>query len=285
MNGRVTSFFNILDLPIPPEYLDTEVTDAEVAARHDYLAAAFARQTEADRAETGDCAVCVCEQGALAGRTVPLYPGKGFPQASEAERAVLGRKPGEGFSARISGELCGLRLERVIRCLPVEVDDELIAGMDLEGISTVSAYDAWFRERESARKKEEKGKALGNYLLRELIERCAFAYDTLAVEAQIEREYVQTQARGQALEEAECRRMVLERLNQTLVLAHLCHMKGVEVTPEDVKGNVDQMMEMYTLMGEPAPNRDLLTEEYIQAEYYTRGMALLLRAARGEAEA
>ena len=171
MKSTVSRLYAYLSADVPVELTRWRVTEEETGEALVLLGQDHAAQEPVDRAAPGDSLLCRDGQG----RTVLLYPGHGLPGAEEAERAALGRGPGESLSCRLGGTDVTLRVEEVLRLTPHPLDDVLVKLAGIEGVETAADYRAWFRRETEPKKREEALKKITRYL-----------WDMLGEESQLE---------------------------------------------------------------------------------------------------
>ncbi len=57
-----------------------------------------------------------------------------------SSKASLGMNSGESFETELVGKKVQLTVNKIVRRTPAEVTDELVAGMGVEGVSTIDEY-------------------------------------------------------------------------------------------------------------------------------------------------
>ncbi len=168
MQSKIIKLFDYRTAEIPHEMTLWRVTQDEIDRQLRAVALRHAEQITVDTVQAGD-GVC-CEQAGdavLPGReAVLLYPGRNLPGAEEAEKAVLGRKPGETFQTVIKDKALTLRVREITRSRLPEIDDRLIQKEKLEGVDTLEDYIRWYRSREEKERRENACQEIAFYWLR-----------------------------------------------------------------------------------------------------------------------
>ena len=199
------------------------------------------------------------------GRTVLLYTATALPGAEEAAQAALGKQAGDTFSVPLAGKTAALTVEKVIRRVPVEVNDALIAGFGIEGVTTVDGYRAYLREKNLADQKMEQSKAVVRYIMDKMVENSTYSYDEAELEQYIAKsmaEYREQMAEMEPEEvsEEELRAGIVYQVKQSWMTQAFCKKIGREPDMAEIEAEADQMLEMMSLMGEETQDREELIE-------------------------
>ena len=271
MNGYVSRLCDINSIAIPEELLHVEVDEQAVEAQVQALSLRCAEETEAERVETGD--VVHCKADAISypdGRVILLFTGTAVPGAEEAAKAALGKAVGDTFPAVLAGKTAELAVEKIVRRVPVEVTDVVVAALGIDGVTTVEGYRAYVRAQAIANQQMENTKMITAHFLREMVENSAFVYDETAMEQYIQTNMPQFLAEcaesGEEVSEEEIRASVVDQMKQSWVAEAFCKSRGIEVDKAAIEEQADQMVEMMRLMGEEAPDRAEIVEMAYQGE-------------------
>lgn len=292
MNARVVKLYDLASVTVPKEMTAWQVTDAQVEEQLVLLRKLAAQEISAEKAEAGDCVVCACDHGALAGRTVLLYPGQKIPSAESAEETVLGLSAGAAFTADLNGEV-SLKVQKVIRRQASQMSDELIAGLGIEGVSTVAAYRAWYIQQTSEDNKAQALKSIKIYILTTLAERSEFEID----EAELD-----TWAMGQ-IEEIKkvapemlgnpddyeimlpmLKEQVIENFKQELVMKAFCESRGFTFTPDMFADKVAETLQQAADMPGMEMDETQCAEMLVNNAYVEQALNLLDETAQAALE-
>lgn len=273
MKGVVTSLYPLEKVDIPEEFLDASVNPQQVEEELHRLSLRYAEEGEAETVQTGDTVYCRADADSYPdGRTILLYPVIEMPGAEEAAKATLGRRVAETFSTTLGEKEAVLTIERIVRPVPVEVNDALIASMGIEGVSTVEAYRAYTVERMHRDAMTEKHKLAMAHVERWLEENSTFAYEEGELEKALAENRDAIIADYLAYDmpaptEEEMREAILAQNKQIWLSKALCEQRGIEIDAAQAEEDADQMLEILTLMGEEVPSREKLLEQSLENEY------------------
>ena len=266
MNGSVTKLYDINSIEIPAQLLETHVDEAVVEAQLNQLSLRYAEEHEAECAELGDVVHCTTD-AYPDGRTVLLYTATALPGAEEAAQAALGKRTGDTFSAPLAGKTVALTVEKVLRREPVEVNDALIAGFGIEGVTTVDGYRAYLREKNLADQKLEQSKAVVRYVMDKMVENTTYSYDEAELEQYIAKSMEEFRAQAAEMDmgmeevpEEEMRAGIIYQVKQSWMAKAFCQKIGQEPDMAEIEAEADQMLEMMSLMGEETQDREELIE-------------------------
>ena len=274
MNGVVSSLYDIDSIVIPEDMLQVCIDEQRVEDDVRSLSIRFAKESPADQVEKGDLAYCQADKESYPDqRTVLIYTGLDLPGAEEAKAAVIGKKAGDSVSCKLAGKNVILTVQKVLRRTPVEVDDALIAGMGLEGVTTVAAYKDHVRERLTADQEMENSKMAVALYIRTMTENSTYTYDEKEMEAYVQSvmaEYVKEaeEVTGETVDEAEVKEGIVSQCEQMWMAEAFCKSRGVAVDLSGIKADTDQMIEMMELMGEEIPDRAEMEEMARQDAYF-----------------
>lgn len=273
MEGNVKTLCDLDRIQIPQELLTVSVDPQQVEQQVDRLAIRFARQTPVEVAQLGDTVYCRADEKSYPdGRRILLYTALNIPGAEEATKAVLGKRAGDTVSAVLAEKTVELTVEKVIRPVPVVIDDALIAQLDLEGVATVEDYRGYVTEKMKADLLMENHKAAVRYILEQMLENSVFEYDEAALKQYLDEHMPQFLAEYASygiedVSEEEIAQGVLEQNKQGWLAEAFCRQNGIEIDREAAQKEARQMMEMMELMGETVPDREQMMEEAIRNAY------------------
>lgn len=273
MKGVVTSLYPLEKVDLPEEFLDVAVCPERVEEALTRLSLRYAEEGEADTVQAGDTVYCRADADSYPdGRTILLYPAVQMPGAEEAVQDLVGRKTADSFSTTLGEKEVILTIEKIIRPVPVEVNDALIASMGIEGVSTVEEYRAYMAEKMRQDAMTEKHKLAMAYVERWLEENSTFAFEEGELEEAVAEnrdaiiaDYLEYDLPVPS--ESEMREAILMQNKQIWLSKALCEQRGMEIDTAQAEEEADQMLEMLTLMGEEIPNREKLLEQSLENEY------------------
>ena len=273
MKGTVTKLCDIDSIAIPAALLDIQVDETRVDDALRMLSLRYAKESEAAAAEAGDLAVCKADAESYPdGRTILLFTGIAMPGAEDASRAVIGASVGETISTVLAEKPVKLTVQKILRRTPVEVNDALIAGIGLDGVQTVSDYRAYMRGKFLADLRMERSKEIMHYLLEQMVAGSEFSYDEAEMDAYVQKCMDEAAAAPLEFEDVdlspdEVRASAIAQQKQDWIAEAFCISRGIEIDMHNVEAEADQMLEMMSLMGEPAPDRAEMIEMSLQNEY------------------
>lgn len=276
MNGIVTKLWDLDTIQIPQELLTLQVEEKKLDAEIQRLSLRYAAEIPAETAEAGGIVYCRGDQAAYPdGRAILLYTGTALPGAEAAAQAVLGKKQGDSFAAELMGKTVELTVEKILRRVPVEINDDLIASLGLEGVQTLDDYREYLRKKAEADQKLEKSKAITRLVMDEMTDRSEFQYDEADMEAYIQKMKEEYAAQGPVdedmppMSDEELRQAVILQTKQGWMVEAFCKERGLPVDEAAAREEADQMAEMSALMGEAAPDREELLTMARQNQCYT----------------
>ena len=164
-----------------------------------------------------------------------------------------------------------LTVEKVLRRIPVEVTDDLIAQLGLEGVATVADYRSYLRKKAMDDQKMEKSKAAIRYLLEQMEAGSTFEYDQQELDAYVQKNMEQylkdMQEMGMEESPEEIKASILAQEKQNWMAEAFCKAHDIAVDLADAENQADQMLEMMQLSGEAAPEREEMLEMMRQGAY------------------
>ena len=264
MKGLVKKLCDIESIAIPEEMLDISVDPARIEEEVASLALRYANKTEVDTAESGDIVYCEADKESYPdGRTIIIYTGTELPGAKEAAAAAVKKSVGDVFSATLADKAATLKIVKIIRRTPAEINDALVTSIGIDGVSTVDGYREYMREKNLADLRMEKGKELSRYIVERMEEGSSFEYSEKDFDDYCEKSLAQMPAEPgfeMQIGPEELRSSLLSQLKLGWMSEALCEKKGIKIDDAAIEAEADQMAEMMGLMGENAPDRAELIE-------------------------
>ena len=272
MNGVVDKLYDIDSIVIPEEMLKVDVDEQKVEEALHALSMRYAKESPAEEAAKGDLVYCQPNKdGYPDGRTVLIYTGMNIPGAEQAEEAVIGKKVDDTVLTVLSGKTVGLTVKKILRRTPVEVTDALVAGMGLEDVTTIEAYKAYLREKQSEDLKMEQSKNVVRYIMDLMVENSTYTYDEAEMEAYaaplVEQYARECEEIGEPVSTEEIKKSLIYQEKQNWMAKAFCESKGIEVDTSSAEEEADRMIEMMQLMGEAVPDREEMIQMTVQNMY------------------
>ena len=280
MKGVVEKLCDIDSIAIPEELLECNVDEQQIEAAVQSLSVRYAKEEPSEQVSKGDFVSCQADKESYPdGRTILLYPGMNMPGAEDAEAAVLGKKAEDVVSTSIAGKSVTLTIKKIAHRIPAQVTDELIAGIGLEGVSTIAQYKEHVRAKMLEDQKMEKGKEIVRYFMDKLTNESTYKYDQAEMEAYIQSmmaQYTQeAEEMGENISPEEIRQGIIYQSKQAWMTEGFCKAKEIEVDLSSIEEETDKMIEMMELMGEAVPDRAQMTEMAVQDAYFSGFMSYL----------
>lgn len=260
-------------IAIPPELLKVELDEQKVTDAVARLSLRYAAETEAETAEMGDIIHCKPDANAYPdGRDILLYTDVALPGAEQAAQAAIGKRAGDEFEAVIADKAVHLTVSKIIRRVPAEVNDALIASMGLDGVSTVAEYTAYTREKMLRDLRMERSKEITGIIVDTMDKESEFDCDPAVLDeiiaSQEEMYAADYAAAGIEVTPEELRKSILGQTRQAWLAEAFCIERGIEIDRASAEQYADQMIEMMTLMGEEVPERSVMLEMALENEYF-----------------
>ena len=274
MNGVVKKLYDIDSIVIPEEFLDVHVDEQQVEEEVERLSVRCAKESLTEVVSNGDMVVCQADPESYPdGRTIQIYTGMQIPGAEQAEAALCGKKTGETCQTALMGKNVTLTIRKVIRLIPAEVTDELVAGLGQEGVKTIEEYKKYIRNKMAEDQQMEKTKEAIRYVLEEMTEKSEYAYDEAEMDAYVKHEMEQyagqmDEGEDEDVTQDEMRNGIIGQEKQRWMAEAFCREKGIEVDLSNVEKDADQMIEMMQLMGEAVPEREEMIRMTTQDAYF-----------------
>lgn len=273
MNGLVSNLYDIDSIVIPDELIDVSVDGQRVEDEVSTLALRYAKETLADKVEKGDLVYCKADKDSYPdGRTILVYTGIVVPGAEKAAEDVLGKSVGDTVKTEIAGKVVELTVEKILRRTPVEVNDDLVAGMGIEGVTTLDEYRKHVSDRIIEDVKLENEKAIVRYYLDQMVSNSTFVYDEKEMEDYVsemsERYKAECEAMGEPYDPEEMKESIICQAKQDWMVEAFCKSKGIEIDHEAIEEDTDRMIEMMQLTGEEIPERSELVAMSLHNAYF-----------------
>ena len=272
MNGVVNKLYDIDSIVIPEELLQFHVDEQQVEAEVQRLSVRYAKESPAEVVSKGDLVYCQADSDSYPdGRTVLIYTGLQIPGAEQAEEAVVGKKVGEVCQTVLAGKSITLTITKVLHRSPVEVTDELVASIGVDGVTTVDDYRQYIREKMRADQEMEQSKEIIRHFLNEMTEKTSYTYDEAEMDAYVKDEmekHADEMPEEDEISPDEIRKGIASQMKQRWMAEAFCKERGVDVDLSFVEEDADRMIEMMQLMGEEVPDRAEMIEMATQDAYF-----------------
>ncbi len=280
MNGKVDKLYDIDSIVIPEELLEVSVDEQRIEEEVGMLSMRYAKESQADTAAESDLVYAKADQESYQdGRTILLYTGINMPGAEEAAKAVIGKKAGDVVSTVLADKKVTLTVDKVLHREPVEVTDELIAGIGIDGVADVAAYKAYLREKMIADQQMENNKEIIRHILDEMTANSTYVYAESEVKEQImamaEQYQKQYEEMGETVSIDEICEGMISQEKQMWMAKAFCESKGIDVDTSSAEEEADRMIEMMQLTGEPIPDRDEMIQMAVQDAYFNGLMSYI----------
>lgn len=276
MKGKVTKLCDIASINVPEEFSQDSVDTQQVERELQSLSFRYADKITAETVKKGDIVYCAADNKSYPdGRSILLYTALNIPGAEEAEAAVTDKKIGDSLTVTLNGKQVQLTVERIIRLVPAEVNDKLIASIGIENVLTVEDYREYITAKMLADAQMESRKMAMHDIMLQMIENSEFEYDASDVDAYLagQLDMIEADCKSSGMEmptQEELREGVLEQLKQAWLAEEICRINNIEIDREAVEADADQMIEMMNIMGEPVPEREEMIEESMRNAYVMR---------------
>lgn len=272
MRGYVSKLYDIDSVVLPAELLELHVDDQNVEQGLKQLAMRYATECPAEKVEKGDVVYGQSDAESYTdGRKILIFTGVEIPGAEKAVQAVLGTKVGDAVQTEIYEQLITLKVEKIVRRIPAQIDDQLAVRMGVEGVSTVDECRAYLREKALADIRLENSKEIAHIYVDALHRNSLYEYDEAEAKAYVDSVYAEYAAEyasyGMELTEEELRQEILEQKKQEWMIRAFCQEHGLEVDPAEVEAETEQMIEMMSLMGEDVSDREKYQEMALAGAY------------------
>ena len=181
MKSKIVECFDYRTLEVEDHLRKWKIPDSEIREEMENLARDHSGETETeDGAKAEDCVSCICTEASAANwknRTVLLYPGRNLKGAQEAEKACLGKRPGDVFSCEIRGVQVTLAVKKVISRKKVTVGPELFRILQLPGVSTEEDFARWYHEQHDEERRQKASYGIVSFWMQEMAKRSTFSID------------------------------------------------------------------------------------------------------------
>lgn len=267
MKGSVTKLYDINSIIIPKEMLDIHVEEGAIENRLRLLSMRYAKEEQVDTVAEGDIVYCKADAESYAdGRTLLIFTGTEMPGAEDAAKRAIGKSVNDQFSAVIYDKTVVLNIEKIIRRILVEVDDDVIRRIGIEGVESVDAYKVYLKKQMLGNMQTEREKDIAQYFMDELCNHSEYTYDEKDMD-----EFVQSYAEEYASEDIgleldmdEIKAFAVSQAKQGWVAEAFCRSRNIDIDMKEIENDVDQIIEMETLAGETVSNRSEYIEMYVQ---------------------
>lgn len=272
MDGKVTALYDLSGIAIPEEMLKTDVDACAVDERVKSLSISCAKAVDVSAADLGDVVHCTADSVSYPdGRTLLLFTGTMISGAEEAAKAAVGSKIGDRLTVNINGKKAELTVLRIVRRIPVTVDDALIASLGISGVITVDDYRTYVLRQMQNDKRMENRKKITRRILDIMIDRSVFEYDEKEMDSEIERNMdavlAEYAADGLEVTPEEIRESSIFQAKQVWLAIAICKKYGISIDTAAIEDQVNQMIEVMKLTGEEVPSREELFETFGEGEY------------------
>lgn len=273
MKGKVTSLCDLQSIQIPAEMLNAVVDERQVEQELKNLSMRYAAQVSSETVEAGNVVYCRGDRASYPdGRDLILYTALQIPGTEDAVSAVLGKRVGDVCETLLCGKKVCLTVEKIIRLIPADVNDELIRSLNVENVTTVQAYRDYTAAKKTAELQMEKSKMAIGYVMEQMVAGSTFAYDPAEFEQYLadERENLLADCCEDGIEtpsEEEIREGVLYQFKQGWMAEEFCRRNQIQIDREAAEAEAERLMEMMTLMGERVPEREQMIEETLRNAY------------------
>lgn len=275
MNGSVSKLCDIDSIVIPEEMLNVSVDEARIEEEIKALSLRYAEERQVDKVQKGDIVYCEADKESFPdGRTIILYTDIDVPRAENASKASLGMNSGESFETELVGKKVQLTVNKIVRRTPAEVTDELVAGMGVEGVSTIDEYRAYITKRAEDDQKMENSKMLIGYYIDQMVNGSTYDYDETEMEDYVKSvleahqdEFIDPMDSG--LSEDDIKESVIAQKKQSWMTKAFCESQGITIDEEELNEQIAQTREMMELVGEAVPDSEELAEMVEDDMYFT----------------
>lgn len=273
MNINIIKLCDIDSIDFPNGMFDINVGDGEIDGEIDRLSVRYAEKTEVDTAEAGDVVFCRDLGGCFEDlRPVILFTGADLPDATEASDSVLQKKVGDTVKTEFCGKEAVLKIMRVVRATPVEVNDALISEIGEVNVSTVKEYREYLREKITNSRKKQLKKEACAYVLDELEAGSVFEYNSAKMDEYIDRqikEYTEMYGEAFVYDDVEnVRSAVLSNIKRDKVAEEFCRSRKIEIDMNEIEEEISRYAEIAELTGEALPDRETMMADAVKNQYY-----------------
>lgn len=272
MNGFVSKLYDVDSIKIPEDMLEISVEDNCGDEAVKQLSLRYAEEVSADISEVNDIVYCAGDKDNYPDmRTLMIFTGSDIPGAEKAREAVLNKKVGDVVETPLADKNVTLTVNKIVRRIPVKVDDNLIAGLGIEGVETVDAYKDHVKTQTLANLKMERVKIVDSYIVKEMLEGCQFTYDEKEMDEYAREtydEYVNMYGEeeiGGSFEQV--KPSIVDNIKMSWMAEAFCKSRNIEIDMSAIEEETDQMIEMMTLAGEEVPDREEMIQMTAQSEY------------------
>lgn len=258
---------------IPEELLNDTVDEQQIDAELQKTALRYAEQRQVELVAKNDVVYCEADKESYPdGCCVMLYTALDIPCAREAVAEVIGKCIGDSLTVPLNEKNVRLTVKSIVRLVPVEVNDALIASIGIDGIFTVADYREYIRTKMLEDIHMENHKKAVAFVMTQMLEQSVFEYDDAEIDLfladhmdEIEADYRENDMELPSHEEL--REMALEQKKQSWLAEEFCRQNDIEIDMAAVEADAEQMREMLEMMGERVPSTEQLTAEALNNAY------------------
>lgn len=289
MKGYVNNLYDIDSVKIPAEMLHINIDEQRLENEFQLISLRYAEETSSESVQKGDLVYCKADKCSYPdGRTILIFTGTDMPGMEEASNIVLGKKTGEHFTTSIFEKNIELDIERILRRIPAEINDELIRKIGIDGVSTPCEYKNYLKEKALSNLRTERIKDINRYVLDEVVANSTYTYNEADMEEYIQdfqKKYsTELEAMGFSGGIEDIKKLAVSQIKQDWVAQAFCKEHNIKVDIEAANEEADQMIEMMSLMGEEIPDREELVNEAIQGSYYNELFSYIENIAKKKLE-
>lgn len=280
MKGYVAHLYDVDRIAIPEDMLTVCVKEDQIEEQLSYLSLRYAEESYTDCVERRDIITCgVDSESYPDGRSILIFTGTSVPGSAQAAKDSIGRKIGETFLTTLCGNPVALTVRKILHRVPVEVNDELIASLGIEGVRTVNAYKDYLREKAIANARMEQTKEINVYLLDQMEALSTYIYDKKEMDRYVEEmmpRYIK-EMEEMGIEETpeDLKKIIISQQKQAWIAEAFCKSRNIEIDRAAVEEDMDRMIEMMSLMGEEIPEREEMFEMSLRDAYSMKMFACM----------
>lgn len=274
------------EFTVPAEMTKWRVGPDEMEKQLQSLAAANAQEFQPDSVQTGDSVRLSCQ-----GREdVLLFPGLALPGAEEAEKLVVGLSVGDPVNAPIAGVMQAMTVAEIRRRAPAAINDALVQGEAIEGVTTLEEYRRWYRDKTEQFNKSNAAKHIAFWLLDQIRDNSQYALDQQEMQdwinAEAKQRFDESMAMGmdphipddgfELLTDEQAMEKIKAGLDQEfkmlLIGTAMCDQAGITITWEDLKEDFERLMPP----DQPQEEQEKVKEMLMKGAPVTKAFQLLL---------
>ncbi len=278
MKGIVEKLCELESIEIPEDMLKVTIDEHCTDKGVEQLAIRYADESYVNTVEKGDLAYCTADKESRSDeRKILVYTGVILPGAEKAAEDVIGKSIGDEVKTVICEKEVTLTIEKILRRIPVEVDDSIVKKENIEGVNTVEEYKKYLYDKTLADTRLEKSKVINYFIIKMMERESTFVYDQEELDKTIGKYLEEYKAYEEFKNEdpKDVYELTASQIKQGWVVRAFCESRGLNVDVKEAEEEADRMIEMLTLMGEEVPSREELIEDSLMNEYYGKFFAYL----------